>query len=40
MGKQAFQLLIHNLDNADAAKQRVVIRPELTVRQSTGPVRS
>ncbi|WP_199616161.1 LacI family DNA-binding transcriptional regulator [Paenibacillus alkalitolerans] len=39
MGKQAFELLIDNLVNTDAVKQRIVLRPELVVRQSTQQAR-
>lgn len=35
MGKQAFQLLIEKLTEDDAARQRIVLRPELVVRGST-----
>ncbi|QHT62461.1 LacI family transcriptional regulator [Paenibacillus lycopersici] len=37
MGKQAFRLLIAHLDEADSVKKRIVLRPELTIRQSTAP---
>ncbi|MEB3103908.1 LacI family DNA-binding transcriptional regulator [Ferviditalea candida] len=35
MGKQAFNLLIDNLMNSESVKQRIVLRPELIIRQST-----
>jgi len=35
MGKQAFKLLIENAVHAEYVKQRIVLRPELTVRHST-----
>jgi DNA-binding LacI/PurR family transcriptional regulator len=39
MGKQAFNLLIDNLVNIEAVKQRIVLRPELNIRQSTARVK-
>ncbi|MCZ8517938.1 MULTISPECIES: LacI family DNA-binding transcriptional regulator [Paenibacillus] len=39
MGKQAFKLLIDNVQHAESTKRRIVLRPELRLRQSTaGPV--
>lgn len=35
MGKQAFNLLTERLVNQDTVKQRIVLRPELKIRQST-----
>jgi DNA-binding LacI/PurR family transcriptional regulator len=35
MGKLVFNLLLENLEKKEAIKQRVVLRPELVVRQST-----
>jgi len=39
MGEQALKLLLDGIHSADRVKQRVVLRPELVVRGSTGPVR-
>ncbi|OBZ18608.1 transcriptional regulator [Bacillus sp. FJAT-27264] len=36
MVKLAFDLLIGSLDNADDIKQRIVMQPELVIRESTG----
>ncbi|GMK44158.1 HTH-type transcriptional regulator DegA [Paenibacillus glycanilyticus] len=35
MAKQAFQLMISNLDEAEPVKKRIVLRPEINIRQST-----
>ncbi|MCM3627019.1 LacI family transcriptional regulator [Paenibacillus glycanilyticus] len=40
MAKQAFQLLIANLDEAEPVKKRIVLRPEITIRQSTAIAKS
>ncbi|MFD0694455.1 LacI family DNA-binding transcriptional regulator [Paenibacillus sp. GCM10027628] len=38
MGKLVFNLLIDNLEKKDGIKQRIVLRPELIIRQSTMPL--
>jgi Transcriptional regulators len=40
MAKQAFQLMISNLDEAEPVKKRIVLRPEINIRQSTARVKS
>ncbi|WP_336787251.1 LacI family DNA-binding transcriptional regulator [Paenibacillus sp. MMO-177] len=40
MAKQAFQLMISNLDEADPVKKRIVLRPEINIRQSTAITKS
>jgi LacI family transcriptional regulator len=39
MAKLVFNLLIQNLEKEDSIKQRIVLRPELIVRQSTSAVK-
>ncbi|WP_336771369.1 LacI family DNA-binding transcriptional regulator [Paenibacillus sp. MMO-58] len=40
MAKQAFQLMISNLDEAEPVKKRIVLRPEINIRQSTAKANS
>ncbi|KIL41274.1 transcriptional regulator [Gordoniibacillus kamchatkensis] len=38
MGKLVFKLILGHLQNKDSIRQRIVLRPELTIRQSTSHV--
>ncbi|WP_127493625.1 LacI family DNA-binding transcriptional regulator [Paenibacillus glycanilyticus] len=40
MAKQAFQLMISNLDETEPVKKRIVLRPEINIRQSTAKANS
>lgn len=40
MGRRVVDLLVQSMENGNKTKQRVVLRPELVVRQSTGPAKS
>lgn len=40
MAKQAFQLLISHLDESEAVKKRIVLRPEINIRQSTAKAKT